>query len=66
MEIGYKSICKKSVYAKDKTWMDYLMKFSMYCKENSIETFVDSMTDFAELVKINSPGIEKFAATCLN
>ena len=42
------------------------MRFSGYCQENSIETFVDSMTDFAELVKISSPEMGKFAATCLN
>ena len=46
--------------------MDYLMRFSIYCKENSIETFVDSLTDFNELVKIKSPCIDEFMETCLN
>ena len=42
------------------------MRFSIYCKENSIETFVDSLTDFHELVKISSPSIDEFMDTCLN
>ena len=42
------------------------MRFSIYSEENSIETFVDSLTDFGELVKINSPMIDDFMNTCLN
>ena len=42
------------------------MRFSIYCKENSIETFVDSLCDFSALVKIKSPCITEFIETCLN
>lgn len=62
--LGVKSILQRSVWLKNKSFKESLMRITALCSETEINSYVQNLDDFKELIVHITPAMKDFLDNC--